>query len=85
MGIFNPGGMIGAYSTLGVVSKPSIWDKIGKEVSSFEKEYKQYPPQNTTAKSTGVTYKTAQIKKNNMLLYIGGGGLALLIVYLIMK
>ena len=84
MGVFNLGGIASSYSTA-IASKTSSWDKIGKELSSFEKEYKQYPPQNVTAKSTGVTYKTAQIKKNNMLLYIGGGGLALLIVYLIMK
>ena len=84
MGIFNIGGIASAYSTA-VTQKTSFWNKLKGGMSSFEKEYKQYPPQNVTAKSTGVTYKTAQIKKNNMLLYIGGGGLALLIVYLIMK
>ena len=84
MGIFNIGGIASAYST-GITQKTSFWNKIGKTASDFEKTYHTYRPQNKSAAQSVTSFAAVPIKKNNMLLYIGGGGLALLIVYLIMK
>ena len=87
MGIFNLGGIASAYSTsaVSVISKPSIWDKLKGGLSSFEQEYRNYMPQNKPAGQQVTNFASIPIKKNNVLLYVGLGGIALVAIYLIMK
>ena len=84
MGIFNIGGIASGYST-GVTQKTSFWNKLKGETSSLEKEYKNYLPQNKPAGQQVTNFAAIPIKKNNMLLYVGLGGIALVAIYLIMK
>lgn len=84
MGIFNLGGIAGAYSTGIPKQKSSFWNKLKGGISSFEKEYNAYPPLNVAGQNAGL-YPKAMIKKNNLPLYIGIGTVALIGIYFIMK
>lgn len=85
MGVLNFGGIASAFSTNVTSQKKPFWDTVKTGLSSFEKSYRQHPPQNTTAKSGGIYYQAPVAKKNNMMLFLGLGGVALVAVFLIMK